>query len=218
MAPTRKFTTAIPATIVFHGEELKAFAAWRSNQQSTKNQTSDLKESYMLSDAIEHDNFKRWYSKCLDPVALETPQIEKNVATLRSTQIARTCKHPLHPALIEVCQQDPTNSLHLRCPVCFVQTHQDFLDAIMTTWKQHGGPWSKERSVTSPYEQCMVAHHRAKVVLVNAIPWLEDLAEREAIWEAEHSDAELDEVEEYSASQALAEYRMGIVVPNSQAP
>ena len=125
---------------------------------------------------------------------------------------ATKCSHPLHPA-------HPAYALEpgeiprpvLRCPLCTMRAHLNFLSVVISRWSELGGPWRLETLAdihseiheTTNYQTGVRAYHRAKLSMIRDAYEFEQWAEAENEWEAEHVDGVEEEVRQHSAHAAL---------------
>ncbi|KAF2244161.1 hypothetical protein BU26DRAFT_580099 [Trematosphaeria pertusa] len=186
-------TESISAAAIFPPDELKMYLQWQEEQGF------EATEGGNISFAIQYHDFITWYNTQLAGPT-EHPPVTETVPENFDYETASLCKHALHPA-----NDDWDNEW---CPVCGVSICLEFLKAIaqawdrlderyyslMTTNEEMKQDWDWKMDVRSGW-------HMARVELIEVVEHYEEMAVREAEWNATHEDASLDKI--YSASKAI---------------
>ncbi|KAF2644727.1 hypothetical protein P280DRAFT_178651 [Massarina eburnea CBS 473.64] len=213
---TTKKPNPIDADIVFSTEEeLHDYALWRNIRYHGK---LAGKQFSQIRDALEYDAFVR--SRTANHVDDDTPSSTVTAPRLDQLVTAGLCKHLLHPVYYSQVKHAEQGTRPLRCAVCNVQAHLDFLAVIRKTWNFYMPRWTPQRTYLTKqeyghcYGRCRRAYHDAKISFANHATFIECWAREEAAMERMRPGIDMSQVKPHCARQAVQMMQAGVVVPS----
>ncbi|KAF3007459.1 hypothetical protein E8E13_004400 [Curvularia kusanoi] len=188
--------SGVSATAIFTPRELKQYKRWQNLHTTLRPD-----EQGYLPSADDYEDFQQWsrkqdsgyFSDIFEDVAehIKPPSADEPPAAI-------LCRHLLHPAIF--------GQLRKRCPVCTMDMHIGYMRALEKALKEAGGraPRAAMQATTEYQESLYAAFVIGKLETLRCLSELEQMAEQEEKWHAEHSNWENTEVR--TASQALDLY------------
>jgi hypothetical protein len=217
-------TDIVPASLIFDDRDLSHYLRWQLQQDDIPaDRQGDLPDAFEYADFLQwrqmlrgiQERQRRLYAHIFREAEGELAEVEKRAHLHRDGwTLASNCKHPIHPAhpyLHSLEQEEEEGEIRppvVRCPVCIVRAHLDYVKLLMQKWSAVGGPWRKVDQGKDhgglKYALLRLMHQKAKTALVSTIYAFQDWADMETNWEAQHPGSNIDVVEPYTAKAAVA--------------
>lgn len=186
----------VSANCIFSPRELKQYRRWQNLHTTLR-----PNEQGLLPTADEYEDFQQWlrkqdsgyFSDIFEDVAEHIKP-----ATADEPPTAILCRHPMHPVT--------AGHLRKRCPVCTIDMYISYTRALEKALKDAGGRAPRAAmQATSPQQEALYAAFvNGKLETLHCLTELEEMAEEEGRWHAQHKEWKNEEVR--TANQALDLY------------
>ncbi|KAJ4993102.1 hypothetical protein SVAN01_01454 [Stagonosporopsis vannaccii] len=197
----------VSANVIFTPRELKQYRRWQNLHTTLR-----PNEQGYLPTADEYEDFQQWlrkqdsgyFSDMFEDVAEHIKP-----ATANEPPTAILCRHMLHPVT--------AGQLRKRCPVCTVDMYISYTRALEKALRDAGGraPRAAMQATTPQQEALYAAFVTGKLETLHCLTELEEMADEEENWNAEHKEWNNEDVR--TATQALDLYwSEAFAVPKAQ--
>jgi hypothetical protein len=204
---TQHVRSDVSANAIFTPRELKQYKRWQNLHTTLR-----PNEQGFLPSADEYEDFQQWYRKqdsgYFSDVFEDVAEHIKPPST-DEPPTAILCRHLLHPTTAD--------QLRKRCPVCTIDMYIGYIRALEKALKDAGGraPRAAMQATTEHQEGLYAAFVLGKLETLRCLTELEQMAEQEQEWQAEHPNWKNNEVR--TARQALDLYwSEAFAVPKAQ--
>ncbi|KAF2133632.1 hypothetical protein P153DRAFT_332636 [Dothidotthia symphoricarpi CBS 119687] len=191
----------ISASIIFSSRELKQYRRWQRLYT-----TLDSAQHGYVPTAIEYEEFQQWlrkqdsgyFSDIFEDVSSHVQPIKSGSRTCTiEPPVAYLCRHRMHPF--------DAGTLKPRCPVCTIDVHLNYMNVLTRTLQGAGGRApSCTLQASEHQENVYQVWSLEKLSTVQQLSKLEQLAEQEAQWSANHPEQKYEDIK--TARHALELY------------
>ncbi|KAF9696985.1 hypothetical protein EKO04_004962 [Ascochyta lentis] len=192
---TLRVRSDVSANAIFTPREMKQYRRWQNLHTILK-----PSEQGFIPTADEYEDFQQWLRKqdsgYFSDVFEDVSEHVKPPAT-DNPPTAILCRHAMHPVT--------AGQLRKRCPVCTIDMYISYTRALEKALRDAGGRAPSCCMAASPYQESLYdAFVAGKLQALHYLGELEQLAEEEAKWFAQHPEWQHEDIR--TASRALELY------------
>jgi hypothetical protein len=186
----------LPASLILTPRELKLYRRWQSLHTTLR-----PAECGSIPTATEYEDFQQWLKKQDSGYFSDVfDDIHEHINSSTSPSeptIAALCRHTLHPV--------ETDQPHLRCPVCTIDTHVNYMKVLTRSLHSaNGRPLPRTGTPSEQQEYLYLAWLQGKLATLRQVNELEELSVKEIEWAELHSRSLPQDV--HTAAKALELY------------
>ncbi|KAJ4343651.1 hypothetical protein N0V95_006590 [Ascochyta clinopodiicola] len=192
---TSRVRSEVSANAIFTPREMKQYRRWQNLHTTLR-----PSEQGFIPTADEYEDFQQWlrkqdsgyFSDVFEDVAEHV-----NPLTADNPPTAILCRHAMHPIT--------AGQLRKRCPLCTVDMYISYTRALEKALRDAGGRAPSCCMTASPHQESLYDIFVAgKLQALRYLGELEQLAEEESKWSAEHPEWKIEDIR--TANRALDLY------------